>query len=83
MKMTYVMLALLSALVGCSKLTLENYNRVGVGMTYDQVTDLIGKPDRCDDLMGMRSCVWGDEERSVNINFVAGKVLLFSSNNLQ
>ena len=71
------------ALLGCSKLTLENYNRIGVGMEYDEVTRLVGPPGRCDDVMGVRNCLWGDEERSVNVSFVAGKVLLFSSSNLQ
>lgn len=75
--------ALLLLLAACSKLTLENYNRIAVGMDYDDVTALIGAPDRCDDVMGVRSCTWGDADRSVSVNFVAGKVLLFSSVNLQ
>jgi hypothetical protein len=33
--------------------------------------------------MGVRNCKWGDETRSVNVSFVAGKVLLFSSSNLR
>jgi hypothetical protein len=41
------------------------------------VTTLIGKPDACDDVMGVRNCVWGDEKRSVQVGFVADKVLLF------
>lgn len=70
-------------LLGCSKLTLENYDKIGVGMGYDEVTQLIGAPDRCDDVMGVRNCQWGDDRRSVQVSFVAGKVLLFSSSNLQ
>lgn len=80
---TALTMGLMLVLLGCGKLTLENYNKIAMGMTYDEVTRLIGKPDRCDDLMGVRSCQWGDEERSVNVNFVSGKVLLFSSSNLQ
>lgn len=79
---TAVMTGLLLLLVGCGKLTLENYNKVAVGMHYDEVTDLLGSPTSCDDLMGVRSCQWGDADRSVTVNFVAGKVLLFSSSNL-
>lgn len=74
---------LLLALLGCSKLTLENYNKISVGMAYDEVTQLIGNPERCNDVMGIRSCVWGDEKRSVNISFAGDKVLLFSSSNLK
>lgn len=84
MKIRTVMAAgLLLALLGCSKLTLENYSRITAGMSYDEVTQLIGPPDECDDVLGVRNCQWGDEKRSVNVSFVAGKVLLFSSSNLQ
>lgn len=76
-------LGLIVGLLGCSPLTLENYNKIAVGMEYDEVTQLIGAPDQCDDVMGIRSCQWGDDKHSVNVNFVAGKVLLFSSRNLQ
>jgi hypothetical protein len=75
--------ALLLLVLGCSPLTQENYNKITVGMSYDEVTELIGKPDSCDDVMGVRNCVWGDEKRSVKVGFVADKVLLFSSNNLK
>lgn len=84
MKITTVLLLGLGlALSGCSKLTLENYNKITVGMPYDDVTRLIGSPDQCDDVMGVRSCRWGDEKRAIHVNFVAGQVLLFSSSNLK
>jgi len=75
--------ALLLLVLGCGPLTQENYNKITVGMSYDQVTALIGKPDTCDDLMGVRNCVWGDDARSVQVGFVADKVLLISANNLK
>jgi len=80
---TFLLLGLMLALPGCSKLTLENYDKIAVGMPYDEVTRLIGPPDRCDDVMGVRSCRWGDEKRFIHVNFVAGQVLLFSSGNLK
>jgi hypothetical protein len=80
---TLLGLALLLALLGCSKLTMDNYNKITVGMSYDEVVKLIGKPDKCDDAMGLRTCTWGDESRSVHVNFVGDKVLLFSSSNLK
>ena len=78
-----VAIGLLLTMLGCSKLTLENYSKITVGMPYDEVSQLIGPPDECDDVMGVRNCLWGDETRSVNVSFVAGKVLLFSSSNLK
>ena len=80
---TLVTLGLLLTLLGCSRITLENYGKISVGMRYDEVTHLLGKPDQCDDVMGIRNCKWGDEKRSVTVSFVAGKVLLFSSSNLR
>jgi hypothetical protein len=80
---TVLAMGLLLALLGCSKLTVENYDKITVGMKYEAVVKLIGEPDQCDDVMGVRSCRWGDENRSINVNFVGGKVLLFSSSNLK
>lgn len=70
-------------LLGCSKLTLEHYNQIEAGMPYDEVTTLLGKPAQCDDVLGVRTCTWGDETRSVSVSFVGGKVLLFSASNLK
>lgn len=80
---TVLLLGLALVLVACSKLTLENYSKIEVGMKYEDVTHLIGPPDQCDDVMGVRSCRWGDDKRSIHVNFVAGQVLLFSSSNLK
>lgn len=75
-------MGLLLVLLGCSKLTLENYNKITVGMSFDEVTSLIGKPKTCSDVIGIQNCTWGDEKRSVSVSFAGGKVLLFASNNL-
>ena len=80
---TVMSMGLLLVLLGCSKLTLENYNKVNAGMSYEEVTGLIGKPEKCDDLMGLRNCAWGDDKRSVHVSFIGGKVVLFSSHNLK
>jgi hypothetical protein len=76
-------MGLLLLLLGCSKLTLENYNKIAVGMNYDEVTALLGSPAKCDDVMGVRNCLWGDDKHSVNVSFVGGKVMLYSSSNLK
>lgn len=80
---TLWVIGLTLAMLGCSKLTIENYNQISSGMSYDEVTQLLGKPSTCDDLMGVRNCRWGDETRSVSVSFVGGKVLLFASSNLK
>jgi len=80
---TALTIGLLLVMLGCSKVTLENYNKISVGMSYEEVTQLIGPPDECDDVMGVRNCLWGDEKRSINISFVGDKGVLFAVNKLQ
>jgi hypothetical protein len=79
---TVFAMGMLLSLLACSKLTQENYNKITMGMTYDEVVAALGAPAKCDDVMGVRSCKWGDDTRSVNVNFLGGKVLLYSSSNL-
>ena len=67
---------------GCSKVTRENYDRIEMGMTYDQVVEIIGGPDSCDASMGTKRCVWGDEKKNIKIGFVADKVVLPSMTGL-
>ena len=43
---TVLLLGLVLTMLGCSKLTLENYNKIAVGMQYDEVTQLIGPPEQ-------------------------------------
>lgn len=83
MKIRTILLTSLLLMLGCSKLTLENYSKITMGMTDEEVTQLIGAPDSCDDLLGVRNCTWGNEKRSVNVSFLGGKVMLFSSSNLK
>ncbi len=66
-----------------NQLSLENYNKLHVAQSYDEVRKIIGDPVRCDEVIGVRSCVWGDEQRGVTIGFVAGQVLLLSATNLK
>lgn len=75
--------SLLALLFGCSKLTMENYEKLQMGLGYDEVVDILGKPDHCSEALFVRSCVWGDEQRNITVNFVGGKVVLFTSKNLK
>ncbi len=78
-----LVLALLALLVaGCGRLTLENYNKIEAGMHYGEVVAILGKPDACSEALGVRSCQWGDDQRHVQVNFVAGQVMLSYAHNL-
>ena len=70
-------------LFGCSKLTNENYSKIRIGMSFGQVTELIGKPKSCDDVIGVKSCRWGEGSASVSINFVGDQVVLHTAENIR
>lgn len=70
-------------LLGCSKLSMENYAKLKVGQDYGEVTAILGDPARCDESLGIRQCLWGDENKGVKVGFAAGKALAFSANNLK
>ncbi len=70
-------------LAGCGKLTMKNFNKLKMGMAYDEVVKVIGSPDKCSEAMGMRICEWGNEEKSVNVTFAGGKALFFTCNGLR
>jgi len=78
------MIAIASLLLGAcgNKISLENYNKLKTGQTYDDVTKVIGDPARCDEMLGIRTCVWGDDKRGISVNFVTDKVILLSAHNL-
>ena len=75
-----ILLALLAA--GCSKLTQKNYDQLKTGMNYDEVTAILGNPDKCSDVLGVKKCTWGDEQKHININFVADKMMLSNAKNI-
>lgn len=79
----FLVTLVLFALAGCSKLTLQHYEQIKVGLTQQEVEALIGGPASCDETLGVRVCNWGDEKRSVTVSFVAGKVVLFSAHNIK
>lgn len=52
-------------------------------MPFNEVTALLGSPTHCDDVMGVKSCRWGDDKRNVTINFVGDQVILHAAENIR
>lgn len=75
--------ALAALVAGCSKLTVENVEKLKVGMPFDDVVDIVGKPVSCDEAIGLRNCTWGDDHRSLQATFAAGKLVVTTSRNLR
>ena len=78
-----LVLLLVLLLTGCSKLTMDNYQQLKVGMAFDEVTGIIGNPDSCSEKLGTRNCVWGDEEaKHIKVSFIKEAAVLFSHKEL-
>jgi len=79
----YVLAVVLTIGAGCSKLTLENYDQIKVGMSYAEVKQILGDPVKCDEVLGIRSCIWADDARQVNVNLAADRVVVYSAKGLK
>lgn len=66
-------------LVGCSKVSKENYDKIKIGMSYEEVVEVLGKPDTCEDpVLKMKSCTWGSSDKQIKIKFV-GDIIAWRS----
>lgn len=84
MKRLLISLILAATILGgCSKLTMENYGKLKMGLTYEAVVKILGKPDNCSEALFVRSCVWGNDTKNITVNFVGNKVVLFTSRNIR
>lgn len=79
----FALLASALLLGACSPVTQENFARLEAGMSRVDVEQLLGKPSECAGALGMSSCLWGDQERFISIQFAGDKVMLFSGKGLQ
>jgi hypothetical protein len=69
-------------LLSCSKLTQENYEKIKLGMGYEEVADILGQAQECDSSIGVTRCRWESNGKYVKIRFIADKVVLFSAKGL-
>jgi PBP1b-binding outer membrane lipoprotein LpoB len=82
--MRYIVIALVVLFIaGCSKVSKANYDKIQVGMSYTQVTDILGKATKCDSLAGMSDCTWGDEKQYIKVKLVADKVMFMHSQGIE
>jgi hypothetical protein len=78
-----VLLVMLAMLLGCSKLTVDNYEKIKTGIEYSEVVRILGKPDSCSEALFVKGCVWGNEQKNISVSFVNDKVILSSSRNIK
>jgi Domain of Unknown Function with PDB structure (DUF3862) len=76
-------LAVMAFLFGCSKLTMENYSKIKMGLKYPEVVKILGKPDSCSEALFAKSCVWGNDQKNITVQFMGDNVVLFTSKNIK
>ncbi|WP_440053061.1 DUF3862 domain-containing protein [Pseudoalteromonas sp. T1lg65] len=82
MKKLIITTALLT-LVGCSKVNLENYNKIEVGMERAALEEILGSADKCEEKTLHTACIWGSEEKNIKVTLVSNKVTLYSKEGLK
>ena len=71
-------------MVGCgNNLTKENYDKLEVGMAYQEVAAILGAATECSEALGTKSCTWGSEPKHIKVKFVADKAVFFSNKGIQ
>ena len=78
-----LLLSLCFLAVACGNLSQENYEKIKVGMSYQEVEKILGSNPTCDAAMGMKNCTWGTAEKHVKVQFVADKVAMHSAKGLK
>ena len=68
--------------LGCGKINQENYDKLKVGMDYDEVLNIIGKPDNCESVLNMKNCIWEESSKSITIKVIANKVVFLSGHGI-
>lgn len=82
-KFGVTMILLATVLVaGCSRVTMDNYQKLKVGMDFTEVEAIIGGADECNEKVGVRVCTWGNETKNITVTFVAGKATVFGHEGL-
>jgi len=66
------------ALAACSKVNLENYEKISIGMDKTEVEAILGKAGSCEEKTLHTNCIWGNEGKNIEITLVSDKVSLYS-----
>ncbi|WP_448547531.1 DUF3862 domain-containing protein [Thalassotalea fusca] len=85
MKLSSSLLAisLVILLSACSKVNKENYDKLELGMSKEEIQAVIGGADNCEEAMGTLTCVWGDKDaKHIKVRFVADAAVTFSNSGL-
>lgn len=80
---TWFAMAIVVLLAACSRVDQEHYQQLAIGQSFDEVTAILGSADECTDMLGSKTCQWGDEQRFIKATFAADSLLFFSAKGLK
>ena len=70
------------AAAGYELLIVDNFSNSHPEVIH-RMTEIIGKPTSCDDVVGVKSCRWSEGKISVSVNFVGDQVILHTAENIR
>ncbi len=77
MKKRYLIITVLILLLsGCNKVTKENYDKIESGMSYNEVVEVLGKPEGCSETIGISNCEWKNDDARIAITFISNQVTI-------
>jgi hypothetical protein len=79
----FLCIALIILAAGCGRVNKENYDKLSLGMDYLEVIAILGQPDQAKDVLGGKSCTWGNDKKNIRVKFLSDKVVFFSAAGIQ
>ncbi len=71
-----IITVLILLLSGCNKVTKENYDKIESGMSYNEVVEVLGKPEGCSETIGISNCEWKNDDAMIAITFISNQVTI-------
>ncbi len=71
-----IITVLILLLSGCNKVTKENYDKIESGMSYNEVVEVLGKPEGCSETIGISNCEWKNDDARIAITFISNQVTI-------
>ncbi len=73
------LIALCLALTGCDRVTTANYDKLEVGMPYEEVVAILGEPTECSAVVNTKSCRWGKDDKYIDAKIVGESVIFLTA----
>lgn len=69
-------------LTACDKVTQENYDKIGIGDSYQDAVAILGDPTECDSIVNTKTCTWGDDRKFIKARIIGESIVFLNSEGL-